>query len=107
MEDVEAGRNRSPTQRFGTDRRWTVNVPTKKALKIIHVEGIEMAEATLNFDPFRSREREDDFYDNLAEFLPDKVLQSISNELLEQYQANKASRQDWEDAYSTVWSFLV
>ena len=79
--------------------------------QITDVEGIEIIQeddggATLDFDPFRSREREDDFYDNLAEFLPDKVLQSISNELLEQYQANKASRQDWEDAYSNGLELL-
>jgi len=79
--------------------------------QITDVEGIEIIQeddggATLDFDPFRNREREDDFYDNLAEFLPDKVLQSISNDLLEQYHSNKASRQDWEDAYSNGLELL-
>ena len=71
----------------------------------VEIEGIEIVReddggATLDFDPFRNREREDDFYDNLAEFLPDSVLAQVSNELMEQYSANRASRQDWEDAYS-------
>lgn len=69
------------------------------------IEGIEIIQeddggATLDFDPFRNRDREDDFYDNLAEFLPDSVLSQVSNELMDQYSANRASRQDWEDAYS-------
>jgi hypothetical protein len=71
----------------------------------VEIEGIEIVReddggATLDFDPFRNRDREDDFYDNLAEFLPDSVLAQVSNELMEQYSANRASRQDWEDAYS-------
>tara|TARA_R110000765_G_scaffold75451_1_gene147958 strand:+ start:87 stop:2489 length:2403 start_codon:yes stop_codon:yes gene_type:complete len=73
--------------------------------RITDVEGIEIIQeddggVTLDFDPFTNREREDDFYDNLAEFVPDSVLQRVSNDLLEQYHSNKASRQDWEDAYS-------
>ena len=67
----------------------------------VEIEGIEIVReddggATLDFDPFRNRDREDDFYDNLAEFLPDSVLAQVSNELMEQYSANRASRQDWE-----------
>ena len=42
----------------------------------VEIEGVEIVQeddggATLDFDPFRNRDREDDFYDNLAEFLPD------------------------------------
>ena len=71
----------------------------------IDIEGVEIIQeddggATLDFDPFKNRDREDDFYDNLAEFLPESVLGSVSNELMDQYSANRASRQDWEDAYS-------
>ena len=71
----------------------------------IDIEGVEIIQeddggATLDFDPFKNRDREDDFYDNLAEFLPESVLSSVSNELMDQYGANRASRQDWEDAYS-------
>jgi len=71
----------------------------------VDIQGIEIIQeddggATLDFDPFKNRDREDDFYDNLAEFLPDSVLSQVSNELMEQYSANRASRQDWEDAYS-------
>ena len=73
--------------------------------RITDIEGIEIIQeddggASIDFDPMRSRDREDDFYDNLAEFLPDSVLAQVSNELTDQYRSNKASRQDWEDAYS-------
>jgi hypothetical protein len=67
-------------------------------------EGIEIVEeedggVTLDFDPQLERNG-GDFYDNLAEYLSDRQLSQISNDLLDQYQANRNSRQDWEEAYS-------
>ena len=67
-------------------------------------EGIEIIEeedggVTLDFEPMRER-LGGEFYDNLAEVLPDRELSKIANELLDQYQSNRSSRQDWEDAYS-------
>jgi hypothetical protein len=67
-------------------------------------EGIEIVEeedggVTLDFDPQLERNG-GDFYDNLAEYLSDRQLSQISNDLLDQYQANRSSRQDWEEAYS-------
>ena len=68
-------------------------------------EGIEIITeedggVTLDFDPMVNREREDDFYANLAEFMDDRELGSVASDLMDQYQSNKASRQDWEEAYS-------
>ena len=68
-------------------------------------EGIEIITeddggVTLDFDPMVNREREDDFYANLAEFMDDRELGSVANDLMDQYQSNKASRHDWEEAYS-------
>ena len=68
-------------------------------------EGIEIITeddggVTLDFDPMVNREREDDFYANLAEFMDDRELGSVANDLREKYQANKSSRHDWEEAYS-------
>ena len=42
----------------------------------------------------------EDFYSNLAENLDDSELSEISNQLLEEYESNKGSRRDWEEAYS-------
>ena len=66
-------------------------------------EGIEIIEeddggVTLDFEP--RREGAGGFYDNLAEELEDRELGSISSELSGEYDSNKASRYDWEEAYS-------
>jgi len=55
---------------------------------------------TIDFEPSDEKDVGDDFYGNLAEALPDGELGRISADLLEQYDANKASRQEWEDAYA-------
>jgi hypothetical protein len=55
---------------------------------------------TVDFDPTDDRGTSDDFYANLAEEIPDRDLGAIASNLLEQFDANKAGRQDWEDAYA-------
>ena len=55
---------------------------------------------TIDFEPSDEKEFGDDFDSNLAEGLSDGELGRISGDLLEQYDANKASRQEWEDAYA-------
>ena len=66
-------------------------------------EGIEIIEeddggVILDFEP--RRESEGDFYDNLAEELDDRELGVIASELSGEYEANKSSRYEWEEAYS-------
>jgi hypothetical protein len=41
-----------------------------------------------------------DFYANLAEELDDRELGGLASELLGDFEANKSSRSEWEDAYS-------
>lgn len=41
-----------------------------------------------------------DFYENLAEELDDRELGALSSKLLEDFESNKSSRSEWEDAYS-------
>jgi hypothetical protein len=60
----------------------------------------------IDFDPQDQRGVDDDFYANLAEEMPDRELQRVASELLGEYDANKASRQDWEDAYSSGLELL-
>jgi hypothetical protein len=53
----------------------------------------------VDFDP--SEEFDDtDFGANLAEVMDNRELGAISSELLGEFDANKASRQEWEDAYT-------
>ena len=40
-------------------------------------------------------------FDNLAELLPDDILEPIGNEMTQNYMDYKASRKEWEQAYIT------
>jgi hypothetical protein len=55
----------------------------------------------VDFDPMAMLGGSDgDFYGNLAEELDDRELGELSSELLGDFEANKSSRSEWEDAYS-------
>ena len=60
----------------------------------------------VDFDPQDQRGKNDDFYANLAEEIPDRELSRISSDLLGEFDANKASRQEWEDAYTNGLELL-
>jgi len=60
----------------------------------------------IDFDPQDQRGVSDDFYANLAEEMPDRELARISSDLLGEFDANKASRQEWEDAYTNGLELL-
>jgi hypothetical protein len=61
---------------------------------------------TIDFDPQDQRGESDDFYVNLAEEMPERELGRIASELLGEFDANKAGRQDWEDAYANGLELL-
>ena len=61
---------------------------------------------TVDFEPMDQRGMSDDFYANLAEEMPDRELGRIAGELLSEFDANKASRQEWEDAYANGLELL-
>jgi hypothetical protein len=80
-------------------------------ISVEDVEGIEITPeedggVTIDFDPSEQRALDQAFDANLAEEIPDRELQRISSELLEEFDANKASRQDWEEAYSSGLELL-
>tara|TARA_R100000544_G_C2226805_1_gene61340 strand:+ start:260 stop:2686 length:2427 start_codon:yes stop_codon:yes gene_type:complete len=60
----------------------------------------------VNFDPRMEAPDTGDFYENLAENIEDRVSSMVSSELMEQYEANKDGRKDWEDAYRTGLELL-
>jgi len=66
----------------------------------IEIEQDDDGGVTIDFEPMDEREGGGDFYDNLAEDIPDRELQRIASELLGEFDANKASRQEWEEAYA-------
>jgi len=60
----------------------------------------------IDFDPADQRGEGEEFDANLAEEMPDRELSRISSEMLAEYDANKAGRQDWEDAYANGLELL-
>lgn len=60
----------------------------------------------VDFDPRMESPDTGDFYENLAENLEDRVSSMVTSELLEQYEANKESRKDWQEAYRTGLELL-
>lgn len=60
----------------------------------------------IDFEPQDQRGESDEFDANLAEEMPERELQRIASDLLAEYEANKASRQDWEDAYTNGLELL-
>ena len=67
-------------------------------------EGVEIYEdgedTVVDFEPEDMRGDSGDFYANLAEEIPDSELGAIAGMLLDEFDSNKASRQEWEDAYA-------
>jgi hypothetical protein len=66
----------------------------------IEISPTEDGGVEVDFEPQDEMLGDDGFYSNLAEQLPDRELARIASELLEEFDANKASRQEWEDAYA-------
>ena len=67
----------------------------------VDIEMTDDGGVIIDLDPMASSQMgSTDFFANLAEELSDQELGSISSELTSEYQANKSSRKDWEDAYS-------
>ena len=72
----------------------------------IEISPEEDGGVTVDFDPQDRRGVNGDFYANLAEEMPDRELSRISSDLLSEFDANKASRQEWEDAYTNGLELL-
>jgi len=71
----------------------------------IEIEATDDGGVVIDLDPSQQQE-EEGFFDNLAEYLDDRDLGSISNELSSEFEANKSSRKDWEDTYSNGMELL-
>ena len=57
--------------------------------------------ATIDFDPSAVNTMgSQNHFDNLADILPDEVLEPIGNEMVQNFMDYKASRKDWEQSYT-------
>ena len=62
---------------------------------------LEDGGAEIDFEPGAfNQEQGESHFDNLAELLPEEVLNPLGSELVQNYQEYKASRKDWEDSYA-------
>ena len=63
----------------------------------IETTELEDGSVQIDFDPnAASPEGGDEHYANLAEFLPDEILNELGSDLTGKYQDYNASRKDWE-----------
>jgi len=72
----------------------------------LNIELEEDGGVVVDFDPRMKVPDTGDFYANLADGLEDRIAASVSSELMEQYEANKESRKDWQEAYRTGLELL-
>lgn len=68
--------------------------PTQSGLAAF--ENVDVQDET----PGEAAELDQDFNDNLAETIPEDVLNVISNEIIEGIQSDLESRQEWESSYA-------
>ena len=63
--------------------------------------------ATLDFEPGAINvPGTENHFDNLADILPDDILQPIGSDMVQNYMDYKASRKDWEQSYTTGLDLL-
>jgi len=101
--------------------KQTLNIPNPEEVQIeeekklieqqedkpIDVQENEDGSVDVDFDPsIGSVEQGDDHFANLAELLPDDVLDPLGNELFNNYTDYKTSRKDWERSYTSGLDLL-
>ena len=72
----------------------------------IEISETEDGGVEVDFEPQDEKGEDEGFYANLAENMDDRECSRVASELLEEYDANKASRAEWEDAYSNGLELL-
>ncbi len=99
--------------------KTSITVDPQEEIEIAEQKEIEASEEPIEINPQEDGSVEIDFdpskvniegqqghFDNLAELLPDDILDPIGSELVENYMDYKSSRKDWEQAYTTGLELL-
>ena len=86
------------------DPQEEIEIEQEKAFEAqdpgVEVTPNEDGSVEVNFDPSKVNiEGQPGHFDNLAELLPDEVLEPIGLELVADYKEYKTSRKDWEQSY--------
>ena len=80
-----------------------VEVPEEEELpdtSLFEIIPEDAGSVVVDFDPSAEYGPAEDFYSNLAEDMDDRALSGVSNQLMGEFDSNKSSRKDWEEAYS-------
>ena len=76
-------------------------------MKPVDIQNNEDGSVDINFDPGAVNPGDTkDHFSNLAELLPDNVLDPLAHELYNNYQDYKTSRKDWERSYTSGLDLL-
>jgi hypothetical protein len=93
-----------------SNTRTEVSIPSEEQVEVqeeivekgpVEVIPEEDGGVTLDFEPGAINiPGTEDHFDNLADILPDDVLEPIGNDMVQNYMDYKASRKDWEQSYT-------
>ena len=100
--------------------RKEINIPSADEIQVelekeqsketkgpVEVQQNEDGSVDINFDPSSGNvEGTPDHFSNLAELLPDDVLDPLGSQMYENYTDYKASRKDWEKTYTSGLELL-
>ena len=114
MADKPSMMDKVPSQLDEEDLKAEVDVEIPEAMDVedladdmdIEVIPEEDGSVVVDFDPREEKSDAGDFYANLAEELSDTDLGRISSELTGEFEENKSSRQEWEDAFANGLELL-
>ena len=113
MAEIEKGlpntRNKIdiPSLRRRDTRSFCSGTRTTRKRGPIEVIPEEDGGATIDFEPGSINiPGTENHFDNLAELLPDDVLEPIGNDMVQNYMDYKASRKDWEQSYTSGLDLL-
>ena len=107
-----------PTQLDEEDLRAELEIEIPDSMNDVNammaqqdMDGIEITETDdggveVDFEAGERDKEDEDFYDNLAEYMSQRELGRIANMLLDEYDANKAARSDWEESYANGLELL-
>ena len=101
--------------------RSKIEIPSDEELQEVAVQDEDVEElkgpvevipeedggATIDYDPGAiNTPGTESHFDNLADILPEDVVEPIGNEMVQNYMDYKSSRKEWENAYTTGLDLL-